>query len=176
MQDQHARQIDEQTDHGNRQHLKPQNGAGMGTPAAVGTGLGVAGIIAAIATGIVSALTADGASMPAQTSGDLGITSSRCIVRASTSQISALASTEQPCPRHLMIRTTGLRGQPAVAQQPALALGEWALETLQYNRRMALCLRMRSATDRLLATKTLKAAQSGLWQADNSRGHAPRWA
>ena len=95
--------------------------------------------------------------------------SRRCTVRVSTSQISAVASMEQPCPKHLTIRTTAGWGSLLYCiSEPCRSLKRvW--QTLQYNRRMALFLPMCSQTNRLFSPNLLNAAHSGLGQAKNSR-------
>jgi len=98
--------------------------------------------------------------------------SNRSTVRGSTSQISAVASTEQPCPRHLIMRTTV--GSPSLAyrmSEPSRSLNR-VPQVLQYSRRMALFLPIRSAMDRLPVAKWLKSAQSGFGQAKKDKGYS----
>lgn len=96
----------------------------------------------------------------------------RSTVRWSTSQMSAVASIEQPCPRHLMMRTTTSSGSfVSSIREPSRSLKR-VPQVLQYNRRMALSLPIRSAMDRLPAAKRLKSAQSGLGQAKKDKGNS----
>jgi hypothetical protein len=92
----------------------------------------------------------------------------RSTVRASTSQMSAVASTEQPCPRHLMIRTTTSSGSFDISRRvPVRSLNRrWQVE--QYSRRMERSLPIQSETLRLPAANRLKSSQSGLGQAKRS--------
>jgi len=96
----------------------------------------------------------------------------RSTVRWSTSQMSAVASIEQPWPRHLMMRTTTSSGSfVSSIREPSRSLKR-VLQVLQYNRRMVLPLPIRSAIDRLPASNRLKSAHSGLGQAKKDKGNS----
>ena len=94
----------------------------------------------------------------------------RCTVRVSTSQISAVASIEQPCPRHLVIRTTSASGNLVYCISEPWRSLKRVPQVLQYSRRIVLSLPIHSATDRLPALKRLKSAQSPFGQVKNDKG------
>lgn len=96
----------------------------------------------------------------------------RSTVLGSTSQMSAVASIEQPWDKHLIIRTTTASGNLVLCiSEPSLSLKRQP-QVLQYNRRMALSLPIRSAMDRLPALNLLKSAQFWFGQAKKERGNS----
>jgi len=80
----------------------------------------------------------------------------RCTVSVSTSQMSAVASTEQPWPRHLTMRTTSACGSLVYCiSEPCRSLKR-ARQVLQYSRRIALSLPIHSAIERFVCIETVK--------------------
>ncbi|MCK4794063.1 MAG: hypothetical protein KAV87_60610 [Desulfobacteraceae bacterium] len=79
--------------------------------------------------------------------------------------MSAVVSMEQPCPRHLMMRTTVDFGSLVYSSsEPCRWLKRWP-QALQYSRRMALFLPIHSTTQRLPALNWLNNWQWRLGQA-----------
>src|SRR5579883_2980298 len=91
--------------------------------------------------------------------------SNRATVWGSTSQMSAVASSEQPYPRHLTMRTTVGSGSWVYRNRVPCRSVNRCLHIEQYRRRMCLPLPIPSTTLRLPASKRLNSEQSGLGQA-----------
>ena len=85
-----------------------------------------------------------------------GLFEERLTVRGSTSQMSAVASTEQPCPRHLTMRTTVSSGSLEYRKSVPCRSVNRCLHAEQYNLRICLCLPVHSTTLRLPESKWLK--------------------
>src|ERR1700677_1175932 len=96
----------------------------------------------------------------------------RWTLRGSTAQMSAVASIEQPCPRHLMIRTTSASGSLVYCMSEPCRSLKRCWQWLQYKRRMDLSLPIRSTTQRFPASNWLKRSQSELGQANIAKSSA----